>query len=172
MDKNIYFEGYERRREAEEIMPPHTIKDKVGSGGIDPARIEKADSLIEEKTQNFSEIADIYIPMLEENINKAGTKELNDTQAFEMILHPAVQLKSHGSMYHFPLVTEVGGMLINFLEVIKELDKNALEVTGAYAIALKAITTQQIKQKDDPQGRQLVKALQDASVRYFKSVKP
>ena len=97
----------------------------------------------------------MYFTMLEDNIQKILKEDVIEDQAFEMLLFPLVQLKSHGTMFSYPIVTEISSMLINFLEVIKNLDKDAIDVIMAHKMTLKAVLMSRIKNDDNDQGRKL-----------------
>jgi hypothetical protein len=168
-DKTVYFEGYERHRDAELITPPHEIKKKVGSGGIDPKLIKKAEQHIKQDKTNFTPIAETYLLMLEDSCAKLQDQGLDDDDAFEALLFPLVQLKSQGGMFKYPLITEISSRAINFLEVIKALDDDAYDIISAHKMALKAVINKDIKGNDSTEGAALTQALQDACIRYFKA---
>jgi len=164
-----FFKNFERHRDAELITPPNLIKEKVGSGGINPTLIQRAEDYLQSNKADFAPIADMYFTLLDDNMQRMIKEDMWGEESFEALLFPLVQLKSHGSMFQYPLVTEISGMLINFLEVIQTLDKNALDVILAHKMTLKAVLASRIKDHESAQGRALVDALQDACMRYFQT---
>ena len=167
-DEDIaFFEDYERYRDAELIKPPNRLKEKVGGGGIDPLLIERAEDFLQNNSTDFAPIAEMYFDLLEDNIQRILKEDIIGEDAFDAMLYPLVQLKSQGSMFKYPLVTEISGMLINFLEVIQNLDKDAVDVILAHKMTLKAVLSSRIQDDSSPQGRSLVQALREACMRYF-----
>lgn len=171
-DETVYFEDYERQRDAELITPPHEIKQKVGSGGIDPKLIQKAEQHIQQNKTDFAPIAETYLQMLDDSCDQFQKDGINDDSAFEALLFPLVQLKAQGGMFKYPLITEISGRAINFLEVIKALDNDAYEIISAHKMALKAVMDNDIKGNGSTEGAALTQALQDACIRYFNAHNP
>ena len=109
-----------------------------------------------------------------------GNKELNEILAgikagnvpqneyFDRLMYPLMQLKSQGSLFRYPSVTQISQILIDLLENIKEIDQNALDIVAAYAKSLQAMLTLQIKEVENKVSQELCKALSDACNRYFK----
>ena len=166
-DDIAFFEDYERQRDAEMIKPPNRLKEKVGSGGIDPLLIERAEQFLQSNSVEFAPIAEMYFGVLEDSIQRILKEDIIGEDAFDALLYPLVQLKAHGGMFQYPLVTEISSMLINFLEVIRSMDKDAVDVILAHKMTLRAVLTSRIQNGSSPQGRALIKALKEACMRYF-----
>lgn len=161
---------HDRRRRAEILFPPNTLKAKVGSGGIDEKLIIKAQKIIEETKVDFLPTGQRYLKSLEEGVSttKANRGRMDDEGLIATMLYPAMQLKANGGMFGYPLVTAVAARLIRFLEQIHEANDDALEVIHAYIETLKAILLM------GEGNRQVVEhvtdihvALDEACARYF-----
>src|SRR5689334_18011463 len=109
-------------RRAELISPPNYLKEKVGSGGIDENLLTKAQALLEDNTVDFKPIADMLIDVLTEAVQNTRAGVLTGENAIEAIIYPAMQLKAQGGMFHYPLVTELSNILVNFLETVNAPD--------------------------------------------------
>lgn len=164
-----YFENHERQRDAELITPPHEIKKKVGSGGIDIELVKRAEALINNNKTDFVPIAESYFELLEDNTRKALQQELKEDEAFEALLYPLVQLKAQGAMFKHPFITNITGVLINFLEIVKTLDKEVFEIITAHNMALSAILTRHTQKNSSAEAQVLTQALEDACKRYIKT---
>ena len=158
-------------RNAELIMPPNKLKEKVGTGGLDERVISRAQQLIESNTEDFRPIAATLIDLLETEIAKAQSGHLKGEAAIEAMIYPAMQLKAQGAMFKYPLVTDISGTLVGFLEVIKEVNKDALEIVIAHKMAIKAVLRAQIKGDGGAQGLALREELKDACMRFFQLYK-
>ena len=158
-----------QRRQAEFIQPPKTLQQKVGKGGLSDDILDKAQKLIEENTVDFLPLADMYLASLMEGVDKtknAGTADDNE-YLISTMLYPSVQLKANGGMFHYPLITSVADKLIQFLEVIAEPDIEALEIIMAFHTAMKAIMQGKVSGDGGAHGKDLLKALNNACMRYF-----
>ncbi len=156
-------------RNAALITPPNSIKSKVGSGGLPVEIIQRAQMSIEDNKQEFEPTAEIYLNALSEMIVKCQRGEFSGERAIAALISPAMQLKSQGSMFKYPLLTEVGSILVNFLEVIKRLDNDAYDVIVAHKITIQAILAGRLQGDGGQQGRALVDALKSACIRYFQA---
>ncbi len=157
------------KRKAEFIRPPNTLKAKVGSGGLSDDILEKAQKLLESNTVDFMPLAEMYLDSLMKGIDlaKNAGSEIDSEYVISCMLYPAMQLKANGGMFHFPLVTQMGDKLIQFLEVIQEADIEATEIVLAFHTTIRAVVLGKIKGDGGVHGQELVRALSDACMRYF-----
>ncbi|MCB1652316.1 MAG: hypothetical protein KDI46_09710 [Alphaproteobacteria bacterium] len=160
------------RRKAEFIKPPNTLKQKVGEGGLSEEILNKAQKLLEENTIDFEPLADMYLDALTKGIERAKdfTPSSDVEYVIAQLLYPAMQLKANGGMFHYQLVTQVADKLIQFLEVIEVPDLSAIEIVLAYHTTIKAIVHGKIKGSGGEHGQALLKALEDACMRYFSKI--
>lgn len=165
------FQEQKKLRNAEMITPPNHLKEKVGSGGISEAIVEKAQSMIETNTVDFRPIATALLEQLDETIAHARTGSLTGEKAIEAMIYPAMQMKSQGSMFHYPLVTEFSDILVNFLETVETADNDVLDIVAAHKMSINVVLKGQIKDASDAAAAELRSALMDACKRYYKNRK-
>lgn len=159
----------EPRRKAEFIMPPNTLKSKVGSGGIGEDILEKARILLETNSVDFQPLAEMYLNklMIATNAARAANRDTDIEAQITALLHPAMQLKSNGGMFHYPLVTTIADKLVQFLEVLAKPDEDALEIIMAFHTTIRAVVMGRITNDGGRHGKELVDALDAACMRYF-----
>lgn len=163
-----YFDQ-KRKRSVEFIQVPTDIKDKVGSGGLDRKIIETAQKIIEKNDVDFIPIAQRHLSALREGIRLARTQR----DRFEIdgllatIAQPTIQLKANGAMFGYPLVTKITDLMIRFVEVLEDLDEDAMDVIQGFSTALNAVIIGEMRGFGGEDGKQLYKALEDACQRYF-----
>ena len=157
------------KRKAEFINPPNHLKDKVGSGGISDDILDKAEALLENNTVDFQPLAEMYLGSLMKGIDMCKDSSASDDDEYliSTMLYPAMQLKANGGMFHYPLITEVADRLIQFLEVIDAPDLESIEIVLAFHTTMRAIIHGKIKGEGGSHGRELLKALNKACIRYF-----
>ena len=83
------------------------------------------------------------------------------------MFYPAMQLKAGGAMCAYPLVTRIADKLIQFLEVIVEPDKKAIEIVLAFHTTIRVVLTGRVTGFGGKHGDELVQALEGACLRYF-----
>lgn len=158
------------RRRAEFIKPPNPLKGKVGSGGIAADILSKAQQVLESNTMDFGPLAEVYLTTLSDAIDRSGAVVGTDGDhetAIIGMLYPTMQLKANGGMFHYPLVTRLSDKLVQFLEVIEKVDGDVMELMTAFITTVRVVLASKIMKESDPQGRELVMAMDDACRRYF-----
>lgn len=168
-DENIRYYNQKRLRKAEFVMPPNSLKAKVGSGGLSDSIIDKAQRLLENNTIDFQPLAEMYLSSLKSGINRgkeAGAKD-DKEHIISAMLYPAMQLKANGAMFHYPLVTKIADRLVHFLEVIADLDIDAIEIVLAFHTTIRAVVMGRITGDGGTHGQDLFDALDEACMRYF-----
>lgn len=169
----ITFEDMPKKRTAEFIVPPNILKEKVGDGGIAHELIEKAENYIKNNEQDFQPIAENYFQILDEASQKAKDGDIQGAEAFEAILYPLSQLKAQGAMFKQPIVSDLAAMLINFLEVIDDLDHQVISIIMVHKMTLQAVITKKLPADiETKQNQDLKDALQKACIRYFQNKTP
>ena len=165
------FQAPTKVRSAEIVVPPNRLKSKVGSGGIDDSVLVKAQELLENNTIAFKPIAQMLVDILHEAIADAKSGTLKGEDAIQAMLSPAMQLKAQGGMFHYPLISQIGDILVNFLETVPDVDKDVIDIVVHHKFALNAVLGSQIKGDGGKLGRELREALLDACMRYYKRQK-
>lgn len=157
------------RRRAEFIKPPNLLKGKVGSGGLSEEILDRAQALLENNTVDFFPLAEMYLGSLAAGIELAKNPGPSDDAEYiiSCMLYPAMQLKANGGMFHYPLVTEIADKLIQFLEVIREADIEAVEIVLAFHTTIRAVVLGRITGDGGRHGAELSQALHSACERYF-----
>jgi hypothetical protein len=158
-----------QRRSAEFIKPPNMLKTKVGGGGLSEEILSRAQDLLENNTVDFQPLAEMYLAALQKGIDFAKDSDPYEDQEYVIsrMLYPAMQLKANGGMFHYPLVTRIADKLIQFLEVIETADIQAIEIVLAYHTTIRAVVMGRVSGDGGRHGTELMRALNDACVRYF-----
>lgn len=160
----------EKKRKAEFIVPPNTLKLKVGTGGLAASLIEKAQSVIDSQTgDDFVALAQRQLATFHEGIRLCETRQqdLDVETLFSTLLHPAMQLKANGAMFNYPLVTKVAGKLISLLEMVENINGDLIELMDGFHTVLRAILAGQMRGDGGKTGADLMAALETASSRFL-----
>lgn len=155
-------------RRAELISPPNRLKEKVGSGGIDEKVLSKAQELLEKNTIHFEPIANMLLDLLSEAIADAKSDATKGEEALNAMIYPAMQLKAQGSMFHYPLVSDISHILVNFLETVEDVNREVLDIVVAHKMSLKAVLASHLKGDGGKTGKELREALMEACGRYYR----
>jgi hypothetical protein len=157
------------RRKAEFFNPPNHLKMKVGNGSLSEDILNKAQALLENNTIDFTPLGEMYLDAMMKGIEQARTppEDMDNEVIVAGILFPAMQLKANGGMFHYDLITRISDRIIQFLEVIDTVDKDALEIILAFHTTIRAILLGKIQGDGGERGQALMNALIEACYRYF-----
>lgn len=160
----------QRAAAAELITPPNKLKAAVGSGGIDTQQIRSAQRALE-VTASVTDFRTIAMPLLnalKAAFDEARSGKATGPEALEAMMYPAMQMKAQGGMFKYTLITEICNTLVNFLETLDNLDKNAIEIVDAYIKTIHIIIKNAMNGDGGPKGKALRDALTDACNRYYR----
>ena len=165
-------EAQKKSQRAEMVVPPNQLKEKAGSGGFEKAVLVKAEEQIENNTVDFQPIAATLLSQMEKALSNARSGAAKGEAAVQAIMAPAMQLKAQGTMFHYPLVSEISDILVNFLETMTSIDKDILDIVTVHKTSIMVALSDQVKGDDgDKIGKKLCDALYDSCERYHKTRK-
>jgi len=157
---------------AQMVVPPNRLKEKAGTGGFDEKNVAKAQDEIKNNKVDFRPIGAELIAQLEKALTEARSGRATGDAAMREIMVPAMQLKAQGSLFHYPLVSDISNILVNFLETVTEIDADVLEIITAHKTSMVAALSGKIQEKDLAKvGKELCAALIDSCERYAKTRK-
>lgn len=156
------------------IKPPNTLKQKVGSGGIDEKLLDQAQEVIKTTSFDFTPTAEKFLKEAEKqtkqaqkHAKEAKAKGANFEKLREKMIAPMMQLKANGGMFRYQLVSDVADLAMQFLEAIDELNDDGFKVLIAHMNTINVIVSNRLEGDGGKQGYALVKELHQACKRYF-----
>jgi hypothetical protein len=145
---------------------------KAGTGEVDEKKIVRAENVIQNNTEDFLPLAVAFLNRLDQGITNARKPGLSMEAKIAGMTQPVMELKANARMFKYDLVTVMANVMLGFLETIKELDDDAIEIVAAHHTTLRAIIAKQIKGDGGSIGVRLRTELEDACARYFKKRSP
>jgi hypothetical protein len=150
------------------IMPPNTLKQKAGSGGIDPEKLVKAQTALDNNPADFTPLAQKWLAQLDETLQSLKQDgAATGTVAINALLYPLIKLNEQGSLFGFPLITEISEIIIGLLETRPVADKNLLAVVAGHRLAISNVLSLGMKGDGGQPGALLKSSLRDAVSRYI-----
>lgn len=151
-----------------EINPPNFIKQKVGAGGLSEGVLQKAQKLIDNNSVDFVPIGQKYLGQIEsvlKDIHDSKSHQ-DDKDYLNRLLTPTMQLKANGGMFKFELVTKIADLFCQYIESIKVINSDAVEVLNGFYTAIRAVIISEIRGDGGKDGDELINELKSAWVRY------
>ena len=146
--------------------PPNVLKQKVGTGGIDPHVIQTAEDFISGNMVDFTPYGEKILIRLEKAIREAKGKDRTERNVIDTITGPIMELKANGAMFRYYLVSEIADVMLNFLENITELNDDAFDIINVHQKTLEVILRSKLQGSGGREGRALAQELYDACSRY------
>jgi hypothetical protein len=148
--------------------PPNILREKCGYGGIAPDKLTQAQTFINENPLDFAPIAAAILKRLDAGIDDARRRKVYDRAAMSAISGPVMELKANGAMFGYHLISDVAAVLLNFLEIIGELNEDAVNIVVVHRQTLHVIVTNKLQGSGGGHGTALLQELCEACERYFK----
>lgn len=150
------------------IIPPNNLKEKVGGGGIPAEFLIRAQTHIDDNPEDF-------VPHGKKNLKrlKIFLRSLEDADANErgellsLIVQEIMDLKAHGSMFHYHLISMIADVTLEFLEKIGVLNNDSVAIIKAHNKTLSVILNNRLRGSGGPEGRALTSELHEACERYY-----
>ena len=168
MKKEDLFSGQKKMRHVEVIRPPNILKQKVGSGDIPKEVIQKAQEMLSNTTIDFRPIAWALTKELNAAIQILRGSMSQDETDIELLLFPAMQLKSQGEMLHFKEVSDIADTLVQFLETITGISSDVLSVCEAHMKAFDYVLKTPRESIKQETVNKLAQSLVDLCERYYR----
>lgn len=156
-------------RKVEIIHPPNLLKMKVGSGGVDPDMIAKAEAAVAELAEGYLDWALKDLADLQARLAAARSDADNRRKCVDALFQTAHDMKGQGATFGYPLVTQVAKHLCHYVE--GQLDRNKLPdltIVAAHVDALAAILRGKVAGEGGAIGTALVHELEELVRRKLK----
>lgn len=154
--------------DAKFIDVPNKIKSKVGSGGIDPKIVKGAQKVVEYYVKDFPPIAETELLKITNALEEFDAGKRTEDKTLSRIQGAAIDLKSNGAMFDYPIVSQMAKSLLNFSETINTLDKNSRQIILAHHRAMGMVIDHRDSKEIDKISKTLLAELVAAVSRYYK----
>ena len=148
------------------IKPQNTLKKKVGHGGFRSSDLIKAQAAIENNKIDFKPIARDLLKELSEILSSIDSGQVKPSDSLGVIMYPLMQLRAQGSLFHYPSITHISDIVVDFLDSVAVIDSDILEILTAYQKAANAVLSFEIKDASSKVGQDLCDELKAVCQRY------
>lgn len=145
------------------------LKQKVGSGPIDPKIVERAQKQIDHNEVDFTPLGMEFLEKLKKNlerVEKEGDK-IDVAEQKQLLTQPVMELKANATIFHYSLIGNLANIMLSFLESIEKVDKDAFSIVQAHHTTLHAIVAKKMKGDGGAHGKVFMQELKQACARYY-----
>ena len=143
------------------------LQAKVGTGKIDEKTVERCQKVMDNNDVEFAPVAKEFLDKLQVAIERTRKGELEKDDAVKAMTEPVMQLKANSSMFKYTLIGNLANVMLSFLEAVKDLDNDVIEIVAAHHQTLSAIVIKKMKGDGGAHGAQMESELKGACARYF-----
>jgi len=155
-------------KKAKIIKASRTLQSKVGIGPtIDEKLVQESQKIIDANAVDFVPLALQYLETIQKAIDAAKTGKKDGKTALDDMIDPVMQLKANAAMFDYALVSALASVMLNFLETLKSVDKDVIDIVAAHQKTQNLLIGNKMKGNGGPFGQQVVAELKDACKRYF-----
>lgn len=148
--------------------PKNLLKEKVGEGGIPSYMIKQCQDYLESNPVDFGPYARRFLERLD--LIRQGVERnphANAEQVLGDIVNIIMQMKSNGSMFHYQLISMTSDVMLRFLENVKKLDTDFLDIFAVYIKVGDIILNKKLTGNGGREGYVLTQELHSACLRYY-----
>jgi len=162
----------ETQKKPKIIKADTSLQQRIGTGPLNPNLVDRAEIVMKSQANiDFAPVASDFLRELSQAIEdcKAG-KYTNKKEAMAAVTAPVMQLKANSKTFGYDLIGDMANVMLNFVETIREVDKDVIEILQAHHTTLNAIVVKKIKGTGGDYGRQMTAELQGACRRYIAKI--
>ncbi len=156
----------DKEQDVEVIKADYLLQAKVGTGKIPAKLIKKGQNEIDKNDFDFVPLAQEFLKELAVNLEESR-KLADKIRLKNEITNSVMQLKANASTFHYDLVGTLAGNMLDFIEEIKEIDEDVIEITNAHYRTISALIAKRMAGTGGPFGKELEQELGNACQRYF-----
>ncbi len=156
-----------RKEKPNVIKANYRLQQKVGSGPIDENAVKHSQTVIETNQVDFMPVGMAILQKLEHGLRDASNPSVTLQELKETLTTPIMELKANATIFHYTLVGNLANIMLNFLENIQIIDRDAIEIVKAHHSSMFTILSQKISGDGGVAGKALIQELQQACDRYY-----
>ena len=154
------------KNQAKVIKANYKLQLKVGAGPLDEKKVLESQKIIETNQVDFAPLAIGILEKLDKALQTAQNSSVRMHDVKAILTAPVMELKANASIFKYGLIGNLANIMLNFLETITTMDKDAVEIVKAHHNTLHMIVVRKMSGDGGEGGKMLINELQQACDRY------
>lgn len=142
------------------------LQNKVGTGHVDPAVIEKMQEYLDTLEIDYTPIANKYIGHIEEIIADIPQQNYDREYYLSEIVKPVMDLKASGGMFNEQVISSISGSVLRLLENMHRLDDDMVDIIEAHNQSIRSAIALGVRSMEDHRAQKLIMEIKQACKRY------
>ncbi len=148
------------------IKANYALQLKVGAGPLNERAVKDMQKVIDKNDVDFGPLGLSILERLQDALDKVNDHSITMVQMKEMLIKPVMELKANATTFKYDLIGSLANIMLQFLEAITVMDKDAIEIVQAHHNSLHMIIVRKINGTGGEAGKALIKELKHACERY------
>lgn len=149
------------------IKADTSLQVKVGTGPLNAETIKQCQDIIDNFDEDFAPEAAKFLNALKQAIANARQNDAKDSETLNALTTPVMQLKANASLFGYQLIGNLANIMLSFLESIKSIDNDVIDIIEAHQKTISLIVLKQLKGDGGATGKIMEQELQQACNRYY-----
>lgn len=142
------------------------LQQKVGTGTIDPKVIEAMQERMQAIATDITPELQKDLAVIEAARSAAHAQPYDGDMHRPAIVRAIMNIKSNGGMFGHLMVSRVAAHILSFLEDVKKLDPDVLEILGAFTKVTSVMLAKDMRDEKSAEGQVLLNEVRNACNRY------
>lgn len=151
------------------IQVPNKLKERAGDGGELPTlALKEAQMFMANNDIDFKPMATSHLKEIDTHfvvLKEAKTKAEKEF-AMAKIIENIMQIKAHGGMFHYQIMSDIANIVLQLLEVTTDYNAALYQIIEAHNNSIRIIIKRNISGDGGMQGKEITDELNKAIKRY------
>lgn len=160
-----------------------TLQEKIGSGPLNHILLSECQKIIDENNVDFAPLgfsilenldntAKNILLFIEQRSHNDIQENTEDHEAVieqyrQELIEPFMELKANAAIFHYPLIGELATIVLSFLESIKDLDKDVIDIAKVFRTTVALVIAEEMKGPITDKGKAMMEEIKAACARYY-----
>lgn len=149
------------------FKPDSGLKNKVGNGAPDRAAVGEAQRYLDTLETDIAPQLGTYVLALQTAVDDARGASALLPEHLARLSRPLMDVKAMSGMFGEMMLCRVSAMLLAFLEDVRRLDAEVLQIVDTYLKVAKTLIHLKLRSETDPAGQVLLVEIRQACTRYY-----
>ena len=145
----------------------HDLQRKVGTGSLDSGSVAKVQQYLDSVQTDIAPQLKEMLGRMDALMAEVKAMSYGREEFLPKLTKELMDVKSFSGMFHEAMVCRVSAFLLTFIEDVRKLDNDVVEIFGAYLKVAKTLVDLKIKDETNPHGQSFLTEIRNACKRYY-----
>lgn len=144
------------------------LQQKIGTNGtVDTATIERMQGYLDAVKIDVIPLLRERLDTIDERVASTRGIAYEREEFLNGILRPLMDVKSISGMFHWPTVSRLSGFVLTFIEDVRRLDNNVLDIVDAHNRSVRLLLDRGTPQGGETHATAFLTEIRNATRRYY-----